>query len=174
MKGRTCAARATGPLRDRMAEPVLPTILLVEDTPSDATLIRRSFEKTNVLNPIVWTKNGQEALGYLSGLGQYSDRTKYPLPALILLDLDLPEMTGFELLQWKRSQPNIRRIPVVILTIDSASSTVNAAYDLGANSYLVKPGNPEEVMRVVKIIQEYWLGLNQAPKLVLRATPDAS
>jgi CheY-like chemotaxis protein len=157
-----------------MAEPVLPTILLVEDIPSDAALIRRSFEKTNVLNPIVWTKNGQEALGYLSGLGQYSDRTKYPLPALILLDLDLPEMTGFELLQWKRSQPNIRRIPVVILTIDSASSTVNAAYDLGANSYLVKPGNPEEVMRVVKIIQEYWLGLNQAPKLVLRATPDAS
>ena len=162
------------PNKNLMAEPVLPTILLVEDIPSDAALIRRSFEKTNVLNPIVWTKNGQEALGYLSGLGQYSDRTKYPLPALILLDLDLPEMTGFELLQWKRSQPNIRRIPVVILTIDSASSTVNAAYDLGANSYLVKPGNPEEVMRVVKIIQEYWLGLNQAPKLVLRATPDAS
>lgn len=157
-----------------MAEPVLPTILLVEDTPSDAALIRRSFEKVSVLNPIIWTKNGQEALGYLSGLGQYSDRSKYPLPALVLLDLDLPEMTGFELLQWKRSQPNIRRIPVVILTIDSASSTVNAAYDLGANSYLVKPGNPDEVMRVVKIIQEYWLGLNQAPKLVLRATPDAS
>ncbi|HEX3154731.1 MAG TPA: response regulator [Candidatus Angelobacter sp.] len=156
-----------------MTEPVLPTILLVEDTPSDATLIRRAFEKTNVLNPIIWTKNGQEALGYLSGLGQYGDRAQYPLPALILLDLDLPEMTGFELLQWKRSQPNIRRIPAVVLTIDSASSAVNAAYDLGANSYLVKPGNPEEIMRVVKTIQEYWLGLNQAPKLVLRATPDA-
>jgi CheY-like chemotaxis protein len=157
-----------------MAEPVLPTILLVEDTPSDATLIRRGFEKTNVLNPIIWTKNGQEALGYLTGLGQYGDRVRYPLPALILLDLDLPEMTGFELLQWKRSQPNIRRIPVVILTIDTASSAINAAYDLGANSYLVKPGNPEEIMRVVKVIQEYWLGLNQAPKLVLRATSDAS
>jgi CheY-like chemotaxis protein len=156
-----------------MAEPVLETILLVEDTPSDATLIRRGFEKTNVLNPIVWTKNGQEALGYLSGLGQYGDRIKYPLPALVLLDLDLPEMTGFELLQWKRSQPNIRRIPVVVLTVDSATSAVNAAYDLGANSYLVKPGNPEEIMRVVKTIQEYWLGLNQSPKLVLRATPDA-
>jgi CheY-like chemotaxis protein len=156
-----------------MAEPALETILLVEDTPSDATLIRRGFEKTNVLNPIVWTKNGQEALGYLSGLGQYGDRIKYPLPALVLLDLDLPEMTGFELLQWKRSQPNIRRIPVVVLTVDSATSAVNAAYDLGANSYLVKPGNPEEIMRVVKTIQEYWLGLNQSPKLVLRATPDA-
>jgi CheY-like chemotaxis protein len=156
-----------------MAEPVFPTILLVEDTPSDATLIRRAFEKTNVLNPIVWTKNGQEALGYLSGLGQYGDRIRYPLPALILLDLDLPEMSGFELLQWKRTQPNIRRIPVVVLTIDSASSTVNAAYDLGANSYLVKPGKPDEIMRVVKIIQEYWLGLNEPPKLVLRATPNA-
>jgi CheY-like chemotaxis protein len=156
-----------------MAESVFPTILLVEDTPSDATLIRRAFEKTNVLNPIVWTKNGQEALGYLSGLGQYGDRIRYPLPALILLDLDLPEMSGFELLQWKRTQPNIRRIPVVVLTIDSASSTVNAAYDLGANSYLVKPGKPDEIMRVVKIIQEYWLGLNEPPKLVLRATPNA-
>ena len=156
-----------------MAEPVLPTILLVEDTPSDAALIRRGFEKTNVLNPIVWVKNGQEALGYLSGLGQYGDRGRYPLPALILLDLDLPEMTGFELLQWKRTQPYIRRIPVVVLTIDNATSAVNSAYDLGANSYLVKPGNPEEILRVVKNIQEYWLGLNQPPKLVLRASPDS-
>jgi len=157
-----------------MAEPVLPTILLVEDTPSDAALIRRGFDKTNVLNPIVWVKNGQEALAYLSGLGQYGDRIRYPLPALILLDLDLPEMTGFELLQWKRTQPYIRRIPAVVLTIDKATSAINAAYDLGANSYLVKPGDPEEIMRIVKSIQEYWLGLNQPPKLVLRATPDAS
>ena len=156
-----------------MAEPVLPTILLVEDTPSDAALIRRGFDKTNVLNPIVWVKNGQEALAYLSGLGQYGDRIRYPLPALILLDLDLPEMTGFELLQWKRTQPYVRRIPVVVLTIDKATSAINAAYDLGANSYLVKPGDPEEIMRIVKSIQEYWLGLNQPPKLVLRATPDA-
>jgi len=156
-----------------MAEPVLPTILLVEDTPSDAALIRRGFDKTNVLNPIVWVKNGQEALAYLSGLGQYGDRIRYPLPALILLDLDLPEMTGFELLQWKRTQPYIRRIPVVVLTIDKATSAINAAYDLGANSYLVKPGDQEEIMRIVKSIQEYWLGLNQPPKLVLRATPDA-
>jgi CheY-like chemotaxis protein len=156
-----------------MAEPALATILLVEDMPSDATLIRRGFEKTQVLNPIVWVKNGQEALGYLSGLGQYGDRMKYPLPALVLLDLDLPEMSGYELLQWKRTQSNIRRIPVVVLTIDSATSAVNAAYDLGANSYLVKPGKSDEIMRIVKIIQEYWLGLNEPPKLVLRATPDA-
>jgi CheY-like chemotaxis protein len=156
-----------------MAETVLPTILLVEDTPSDAALIRHGFDKTNVLNPIVWVKNGQEALAYLSGLGQYGDRIRYPLPALILLDLDLPEMTGFELLQWKRTQPYVRRIPVVVLTIDKATSAINAAYDLGANSYLVKPGDPEEIMRIVKSIQEYWLGLNQPPKLVLRATPDA-
>ena len=156
-----------------MAERVLPTILLVEDTPSDAILIRRGFDKTNVLNPIVWTKNGQEALGYLSGLGQYADRIRHPLPALILLDLDLPEMSGFELLQWKRTQPNIRRIPVVVLTIEGATSSVNAAYDLGVNSYLIKPGKPDEIMRVVRIIQEYWLGLNEPPKLVLRATPDA-
>jgi CheY-like chemotaxis protein len=156
-----------------MAEKDLSTILLVEDTPSDAALIRRGFEKTHVLNPIIWVKNGQEALAYLTGLGEYGDRMKFPLPALVLLDLDLPKMSGFELLQWKRTQPYIRRIPVVVLTIDNATSTVNAAYDLGANSYLVKPGDPNEIMRIVKIIQEYWLGLNEPPKLVLRATPDA-
>jgi CheY-like chemotaxis protein len=127
-------------------------------------LIRRRFEKTNVLNPIVWTKNEQEALGYLSGLGQYADRVRYTLPALILLDLDLLEMSGFESLQWKRTQPNIRRIPVVVLAIEGATSTVNAAYDLGVNSYLIKPGKPDEIMRVVRIIQEYWLGVERVAK----------
>lgn len=155
-----------------MTETVLSTILLVEDTLSDATLIQRGFDKSNVQNPIVWVKNGQDALGYLSGFGQYGDRIRYPMPALILLDLDLPQMTGFELLQWKRTQPSIRRIPVVVLTGDSATSAINSAYDLGANSYLIKPGKPDEILRIVKTIQEYWLELNEPPKLVLRATQD--
>lgn len=146
----------------------LATILLVEDEESDAALLCRTFEKANVLNPIVHLKDGDAALGYLAGAGVYADRQKFPLPALILLDLKLPGTTGLQLLQWMRVQPEVRRIPVVVLTNDSDPKTVNSAYDLGANSYLVKPGAPAHVARMVETIQRYWIELNQPPGLVLR------
>lgn len=146
----------------------LATILLVEDEESDAALLCRTFEKANVLNPIVHLKDGDAALGYLAGAGVYADRQKFPLPALILLDLKLPGTTGLQLLQWMRVQPEVRRIPVVVLTNDADPKTVNSAYDLGANSYLVKPGAPAHVARMVETIQRYWIELNQPPGLVLR------
>ena len=146
----------------------LATILLVEDEESDAALLCRTFEKANVLNPIVHLKDGDAALGYLAGAGVYADRQKFPLPALILLDLKLPGTTGLQLLQWMRVQPEVRRIPVVVLTNDSDPKTVNSAYDLGANSYLVKPGAPAHVARMGETIQRYWIELNQPPGLVLR------
>ena len=152
-----------------MSEANLPIILMVEDEKSDADLLRRAFAKANVLNPIVLANTGDEALAYLTGTGQYADQTKHPLPALILLDLKLPGLTGIQLLQWRRTQPHIKRIPVVVLTIDRSPSTVNSAYDLGANSYLVKPGNPEEVTQMVETIQRYWIDLNESPQLVMVA-----
>ena len=152
-----------------MPDRSLPTILLIEDEVSDAALLRRGFEKTAVRNPIVHLKDGDEALAYLAGVGQYNDRAKYPLPVLILLDLKLPGMTGLQLLQWLRTQKEIRRIPVVVLTMDDSPSTVNAAYDLGANSYLVKPGDSEEIGKIVEAIQRYWIDLNEAPPLVIGA-----
>jgi CheY-like chemotaxis protein len=147
----------------------LPIILLVEDEKSDADLLHRAFAKAKVLNPIVLATTGDEALAYLTGTGKYSDQTKHPLPALILLDLKLPGLTGIQLLQWRRTQPHIKRIPVVVLTIDRSPSTINSAYDLGANSYLVKPGNPEEVTQMVQTIQRYWIGLNEPPQLAIAA-----
>lgn len=152
-----------------MPDSSLPTILLIEDEASDATLLRRGFEKAAVRNPIAHLRDGDEALAYLAGVGQYNDRTKYPLPVLILLDLKLPGMTGLQLLQWLRTQKEIRRIPVVVLTMDDSASTVNAAYDLGANSYLVKPGDPEEIGKIVDAIQRYWIELNEPPPLVIGA-----
>jgi len=152
-----------------MVDRELPTILLVEDEESDVVLMRRAFEKVKVLNPIIQLRNGDEALGYLAGVGKFSNRIQHPLPALILLDLKLPGMTGLQLLQWMRSQRDLRRIPVVVLTMDEAPSTINAAYDLGANSYLVKPGKPEDVLRLVETIQHYWMKLNQPPPLVMGA-----
>ena len=151
------------------AQENLPTILLVEDDPSDAALLCRGFEKANVLNPIVHLKDGDSALGYLAGAGVYADRKKFPLPALMLLDLKMPGMTGLQLLQWMRVHPEVRRIPVVVLTSDEDPATVNAAYDLGANSYLVKPGDPAHIAIMIETLQRYWIELNQPPQLVMRA-----
>ena len=152
-----------------MADTRLPTILLVEDEASDAALLCRGFEQTKVLNPIVHLTSGDEALAYLAGVGPYSDRSKFPIPALILLDLKLPGMTGLQLLQWRRTQPAIRRVPVTVLTGDDDPATINAAYDLGANSYLVKPGDPAQIAGMVKTIQSYWMELNEPPQLVMTA-----
>lgn len=152
-----------------MQTETLRTILLVEDEPTDAALLLRAFEKAKVLNPVLHLTNGDEVLGYLAGVREYADRKKYPLPALILLDLKLPGMTGIQLLQWMRVQGEIKRIPVVVLTSDSNPDIINAAYDLGANSYLLKPGNPADIARMVESIQRYWVNLNELPQLVMRA-----
>jgi CheY-like chemotaxis protein len=132
-------------------------------------LLRRGFEKANVLNPIVHLTNGDAALAYLAGAGEYADRSKFPLPALILLDLKLPGMTGLQLLQWMRVQPEIRRTPVVVLTADDDPDTINAAYDLGANSYLTKGADASRITGMVETIQQYWMEMNEPPPLVMKA-----
>jgi CheY-like chemotaxis protein len=113
--------------------------------------------------------DGDQVLRYLAGKGEYADRVKYPLPAVILLDLKLPGATGMQILQWMRVQGEIKRIPVVVLTSDESPKTIDSAYDLGANSYLVKPGNPAEVVRMVQTVQQYWVNLNEPPQLVMSA-----
>jgi CheY-like chemotaxis protein len=152
-----------------LSDKTLRTILLVEDESADAALLIRGFKKAKVLNPIVHLTNGDDVLRYLAGVGEYADRRKHPLPALILLDLKMPGMTGIQILQWMRVQGEIKRIPVVVLTGDANPNTVDAAYDLGANSYLVKPGNAEEIAHMVQGIQRYWVSLNEPPQLVMRA-----
>ena len=152
-----------------MAEREVATILMIEDEPTDAALIERAFQRAKVLNPIVHIKNGDDALAYLAGVAKYANRIEYPLPALILLDLKMPGMTGLQLLQWMRTNRDVRRIPVVVLTADDTPATVNAAYELGANSYLVKPGDPKQIVRLVELIQSYWMELNQPPPLVMQA-----
>jgi CheY-like chemotaxis protein len=152
-----------------MTDATLRTILLVEDEPTDVALLTRAFEKAKVLNPVIHLTNGDEVLRYLAGKGEYADRIKYSLPALILLDLKLPGATGIQILQWMRVQGEIKRIPVVVLTSDDSPKTIDAAYDLGANSYLVKPGSAADVARMVQAIQQYWIKLNELPQLVMRA-----
>ena len=107
-----------------------------------------------------------DSLGFLQGIDQYADRRQHPLPILIILDLKLPGMNGLELLRWIRLQRPLRRIPVLILTSEKDDKFMEAAYDAGANSYLLKSFDHGEIDRVVNLITEYWLSLNESPLLV--------
>ena len=144
-------------------------ILLAEDLDNDVVLIRRAFQRAGFTNLIKVVRDGEEAIAYLSGTGEYANRDEYPLPDLILLDLKMPKVGGFEVLQWLRRQPEIAGIPVVVLTTSDEITDVNRAYDLGANSFFVKPSDFENYANLAAIIREYWLkwvNLPQAYRLV--------
>ena len=142
------------------------TILLVEDDVNDVLLIQRAFRKTNLMNPIHVVEDGEQATAYLMGEGEYSNRDEYPIPSLILLDLKLPRMAGLEVLGWLRDQSNcLKRLPVVVLTSSRQSTDINRAYDLGANSYLVKPGEFDGLLQMVKTLDEYWFIHNEKPEV---------
>lgn len=128
-------------------------ILLVEDNPDDVLLMQRAFRKLNVANPLRVLRDGEEAVSYLS------DAANEP-PALILLDLKLPRRSGLNVLEWIRSEPRMKRCPVVVLTSSKEAPDVQAAYDLGANSYLIKPVEFQAFMDMVGTLNLYWLVLN--------------
>jgi len=138
-------------------------ILLVEDNATDVMLIKRAFTKAGLRNPIASVADGDRAVAYLGGTGEYADRRAHPLPGLILLDLKLPRRSGLEVLEWMKQQPDLRRIPVVVLTSSAESVDVRRAYDAGANSYLVKPVVFDELHRMLQSVDEYWLRTNVPP-----------
>jgi CheY-like chemotaxis protein len=112
--------------------------------------------------------HGDEAVAYLSGEGRFADREAYPFPVLVLLDLKLPRRSGLEVLGWIRSQPGLKRLPIVVLTSSKESIDINRAYDLGANSYLVKPVGFDSLLELVKSLEVYWMMLNQNPEITLQ------
>lgn len=138
-------------------------ILLVEDNRMDVELTLDAFQEARLLNAIHVASNGQEALDYLFGRGQYADRKAFPLPDLVLLDLKLPGIDGFEVLRQVKSTPILKRLPIVILTSSKEEGDRALSYDHGANSYLVKPVSFDGFMEVVRQIEGYWLSLNVAP-----------
>ena len=141
------------------------TILLVEDNPDDVLLMQRAFKKANLANPPQVVDNGEKAVAYLDGQNPYSDRSQHPVPVLVLLDLKLPRLSGLEVLEWVRTKEGLNRLPIVVLTSSSDSGDVNTAYDLGANSYLVKPVGFDALFDMVKVLQPYWLIMNEKPVL---------
>jgi CheY-like chemotaxis protein len=140
-------------------------VLLVEDDPNDIVLTRRAFRKAELPEPIAVVEDGEQAVAYLSATGEFADRRAHPLPDLILLDLKLPRMSGLEVLAWLREQPGLQRMPVVVLTSSRESSDVNRAYELGANSYLLKPVTFDSLAKIVSDLDRYWGVLNVLPEV---------
>jgi CheY-like chemotaxis protein len=142
-----------------------PTVLIAEDSHDDFFLIQRAFRKAEINADLKWVKDGSEAKAYFMGENPYESRQQFPLPMLVIADLKMPKMNGFELLHWVRTRPEWRRIPFVVLTSSSQGPDINRAYDMGANSYLVKPGRFEDLLQMSQALKTYWLTLNQSPEL---------
>ena len=135
-----------------------PIILLVDDSRNDVLLMRTIFERNGLRQPLQFAFNGDEAIAYLQGDGPYHDRAQFPLPTVVLMDLNMPGKNGFEMLEWIRGNPAFKRLRVYILSASSRSEDIERAYDLGASSYLVKPRNLDGLTQMAKCLIA-WLKL---------------
>ena len=126
-------------------------MLYAEDEPDDVFFLREAWETVGVPNPLIAVKDGQEAIDYLAGNGPYADRKQYPFPCLLLLDINLPVKSGFDVLRWINQNLSRERLKVVILTGSNQETDIQMARELGVTEYIVKPSNP---MRLSKIVEE--------------------
>jgi len=140
------------------------TILLVDDSDNDISLMRSACRAANFQAALKMVNNGEQAIAYLQGEGEYVDRNKFPLPTVMLLDLKMPMKDGFEVLQWVREQPVLRRLSIIILTASARPEDVAQAFDLGANSYLVKPSAMSSLIAMMCCLRD-WLEYNQFPRI---------
>jgi CheY-like chemotaxis protein len=140
-----------------------PIILLAEDNENDVLMFRRAFKDFNVGTVVQVVNDGEQALEYLKGEGKYANRDEYPLPTLLLLDLKMPRLNGFEVLEWIRNERSLRGLLVVVLTTSGRIIDVNRAYQLGANSFLTKPLDLSEFRVMVDSLRKYWLTFNRPP-----------
>ena len=148
-----------------MSLPEQLVILVVEDLEDDVLLIKRAFQKAGIKNPVFVLRDGEEAKAYLEGRAKYSQRDEYPLPDLILLDLKMPKLDGFELLEWIRAQPALRALRVVVLTSSEDIYDINKAYELGANSFLVKPFEFDNYTAMMRTLNAFWMKHSVPPQL---------
>jgi CheY-like chemotaxis protein len=138
-------------------------ILLVEDNPNDAELAIRALKTHNLANKLIWVKDGVEALDFVFAQGKYADRSIENTPKLVLLDLKLPRVNGLEVLEKIKSDKRTRMIPVVVLTSSSEERDIVTSYNLGVNSYILKPVDFDKFIDAVKEVGLYWLLLNKPP-----------
>jgi len=139
-------------------------ILYVEDEETDILLVEHVLRRAGITNLLKTVKDGKAARDYLAGNAPFTDRRLYPLPGLVLLDLNLPYWSGFEVLAWIRQQPRLRRVPVVVLTSSRRPDDIARAYDAGANGYLVKPSSLADLTAQMLALRDFWLSHNQLPE----------
>ncbi len=135
-----------------MTEP--KTILYAEDDENDVFLMERAFRMLQIANPLELVTDGKAAMAFLAGTTPYENRK---VPGLLLLDLSMPGKHGLEILKWLKTQPALTDLPVIVLTSSNQESDIHRSYLLGAQGYIIKPGDPNELLRIVKMIKEYWL-----------------
>jgi CheY-like chemotaxis protein len=138
------------------------TVLIVEDNEDDRILLSRAFKFAGIDNPVQVVEDGQEAVDYLRGGGKYSDRTVFPLPDVVLMDIKLPRLSGFEVLQSVRCVHELKGLIIIVITSSNQPSDIYRAYDSGANAYMIKPGNFADLLTFAKAFKAYWLQLNNA------------
>lgn len=136
------------------------TILVVEDNEDDAFFMKRALRDAGIANPVRILEDGQQAVDYLRGEGQFADRGQNPLPMIVFLDLKLPFKSGHEVLEWIRQQPQFAKLIVIVLTSSNEPVDLNRAYKNGANSYVVKPPTPEQLTELAKSFELWWLKQN--------------
>ena len=140
-------------------------VLLAEDDENDVFFLERAFKEAGIRNPLSVTRNGQEAIDYLSGAGKFADRRKYPLPCFIILDLKMPIKTGMEVLEWLKESPSLRPLPTMVFSSSAQKDDVEKAYTLGANAFVTKPASVEARTELAKLIRGFWLTFNLAPPI---------
>ncbi len=138
-------------------------LLLVEDEENDVFFLKRAIQKAGIANPVAVADSGQVAIDYLKGSDKFANRDQFPLPSLMLLDWKLPCITGMDVLRWLRQESEHRCLPVIVLTSSTLASDIASAYALGANSYVVKPADPEQLTGVMRDLAGWWLKHNVLP-----------
>lgn len=136
-------------------------ILHVEDREEDVFLLRYAFKRAEITNPVQVVSDGQMAIDYLSGKGGFADRNQFPLPGLVLLDLQLPYVLGLDVLAWIRKQPSLKRLIVLVCSSSIYDNDIIRAYDLGANGFLVKPSDSNTLADMCKALKHFWLTHNR-------------
>ena len=148
-------------MKDRRGEPI--TILMADDDPDDRMLAQEALEENRLANCLRFVEDGEELMDYLYQQGKYQETSTAPRPGLILLDLNMPRKDGREALKEIKADPNLRRIPVIVLTTSKAEEDILRTYDLGANSYIHKPVDFDRFTQAVEQLGLYWLLLNELP-----------
>jgi CheY-like chemotaxis protein len=134
----------------------MKTILLAEDSPDDITLFMEVMAKSGLPNPVMVVRDGGEAIAYLKGDGEFADRGKYPLPGVLMLDLRMPKVSGFEVLKWIRDKEQFKNLLIIVLSHYGETDEISRAYDLGAHSFLTKPLTQADLSNLVRHYRAWW------------------